>query len=288
MLPTSTLYLTKSGDSMTVPVSGMASALFQEGATSFVLSDLRVHQTSPGTLNGIASTDGHLMLEDIWTGAYQSSSTPQLVVRRETAVGQIQFRFGGVIYHGRLQASADPVGSRSSGLMHLEMSFSDSSAGLSGVLRIDAQDRSVRPYAYITSVSETQPECQRFPDGSVGADLVVNGHTSRDAGTWTYSDGVSVVQQWAAGYWLPATLRLSLRARTLAPGVLSLHVAQDQFTAFGRRSDARVVDSVGPTVTDTIVSAPCGAGELDPSRRGRRPATSEEVSRPHGRDDGRV
>jgi len=80
------------------------------------------------------------------------------------------------------------------------MPFTDAGSGLSGVLRIDAQDHMARPYATIYSVANPLPECQRFVDGEVGADLVVNGYTSQSAGTWVYSDGVGAVPQWVTGY----------------------------------------------------------------------------------------
>jgi len=95
LLSTSTLQINNGTASVTIPVTGMVAALFQEGATSFVLSNLRVRQVGSATLNGLTLADGQMRMEDIWVGSFQTAASPQINVVRDSALSQIQYSYGG-------------------------------------------------------------------------------------------------------------------------------------------------------------------------------------------------
>jgi len=125
-------------------------------------------------------------------------------------------------------------------------------------------------------VAEYGPLCEAMylmmsADGSVGAELQASGWSSESLGVWSYTWQGTGTPYGAPNAFDPITLSLPLRGRDDPPGFLTLFANNGLMTAFARRSDIRVVDTVAPTISDSVITAPCGWGssvppdaELDP------------------------
>lgn len=257
----SQIQVTWNTQTATIAISGIASAEIESGAGGFRLTELRLTQSAPAQLSsGVTITNGRVDLENLWEGHVTGSS---VVVQQATSWVQASVKVAGAPQNLRMIAQTSPTGTWSGGVLNLNGTWRDDANNITYVVTLHLTQSQFRPSATISSVSEVEPACRRYPDGFVGADVTVVGGLSTPTGQWGVAAGntfltlAPVIAPPTGGPLAPTLFDLPLLGPDDPPAGIMLSATDGPLTAIARRSDVRVVDHVAPTIIQTSLDIPC-------------------------------
>ncbi len=262
------------GSSTTVfPITGSVAATRRDSSNEVVVTQLDLAQVGSASLSGLTISSGVAFADDLWLGSLTPNGAFSVPAHRLRALATANV--SGTVYHGPLRGYGDAAGAFNGDELTFDGTLRPPGESTSYVVHLEATSTTPRPQATITSVSPVEPECQRFADGFVGAQVTAVGASSTTSGAWTLAtrEGDFVSTGWAyaspsSTLLGPVTLRVPLLLPSSAPNTLALHVQQGDFYAYQRRDDVRAVDTVAPTVVSTLLQAPCGWGSSLPAPEG--------------------